>query len=88
MAIKNDHQSYHTDPLAIAPTNTAIECVSGNVGRYFDNLTVCASPESAGRRNVSLGYVGLGLRLLTDFVGISGEMVCNRVLDGGLIKHT
>ena len=34
-------------PRAIAPTKTAILCVSGNVGRYFDSFTVGASPESA-----------------------------------------
>ena len=38
-------------PRAIAPTKTAILCVSGNVGRYFDSFTVGASPESAADHN-------------------------------------
>ena len=36
-----------THPLAIAPTNTAIECVSGKVGRNWDNRIVGASADSA-----------------------------------------
>lgn len=40
-----------TYPRAIAPTKTAIECVVGNVGRYLDSRTVCASPESAIYKN-------------------------------------
>ena len=36
-------------PRAIAPTNTATECVCGSVGRYRDRRTVGASPESAAR---------------------------------------
>ena len=34
-------------PLAIAPTKTAMLCVSGKVGRYRDSLTVGASPDKA-----------------------------------------
>jgi hypothetical protein len=36
-----------THPLAIAPTNTAIECVSGSVGRNWDNRIVGASADRA-----------------------------------------
>jgi hypothetical protein len=37
-------------PLAIAPTNTAIECVSGSVGRNWDNRIVGASADRAERQ--------------------------------------
>jgi hypothetical protein len=39
-----------THPLAIAPTNTAIECVSGSVGRNWDNRIVGASADRAERQ--------------------------------------
>jgi len=39
-----------THPLAIAPTNTAIECVSGKVGRNWDNRIVGASADRAERQ--------------------------------------
>ena len=34
-----------TDPRAMAPTKTAIEWVSGRVGRNFDSRTVGTSPD-------------------------------------------
>jgi hypothetical protein len=39
-----------THPLAIAPTKTAIECVSGSVGRNWDNRIVGASADRAERQ--------------------------------------
>jgi hypothetical protein len=36
-----------TYPLAIAPTKTATECVSGRVGRNLDSRTVGASADRA-----------------------------------------
>lgn len=47
-----------THPLAIAPTNTAIECVSGKVGRNCDNRIVGASAERANEQGLSLITVG------------------------------
>ena len=35
-------------PRAMAPTKTAILCVGGRVGRYFDKRWVGQSPERAG----------------------------------------
>lgn len=43
-----------THPLAIAPTNTAIECVSGSVGRNWDNRIVGASADRAKRQQRSM----------------------------------
>lgn len=34
-------------PRAMAPTKTAILCVVGNVGRYFESFCVGASPDRA-----------------------------------------
>ena len=39
-----------THPLAMAPTKTAIECVSGSVGRNWDNRIVGASADRAVRQ--------------------------------------
>ena len=66
-------------PLAIAPTNTAIECVSGSVGRNFDNRTVGASPESAVVQSQCIAQNYNGGKL-TEFNRIDREVIRNGIL--------
>ena len=42
-----EEEGIRTHPLAMAPTNTAMECVSGSVGRNWDNRIVGASADRA-----------------------------------------
>ena len=80
-----------THPLAMAPTKTAIECVSGSVGRNWDNRIVGASADRAGRQCRHSGLRTMGIRKTekgrvdmseghTEFDGIRGEMVSDWVL--------
>ena len=47
-------------PLAMAPTNTAMLCVSGSVGRYRDNRTVGASPDKATSHTIASAHAWAG----------------------------
>ena len=68
-----------TYPLAIAPTNTAIECVCGRVGRYEESRTVGESPERAVQGIGITNVMGEG-RARTEFKGVGGEMISDGVL--------
>lgn len=68
-------------PLAIAPTKTATECVSGSVGRYLDNLIVGASPDSAVVLRVS-SVLYTVKDTLTQFYGVGWQVIRDRVLNG------
>ena len=64
----------------MAPTNTAIECVSGNVGRYCDKRTVLASPESAGSGGQRCG--GTEVLQHTNLISVDREVFRHRILWG------
>ena len=61
----------------MAPTKTAIEWVSGRVGRYWDSRMVGASAESAGFIQQTDQKT---IRKHTNFDGVGGEMVCDGIL--------
>lgn len=63
-------------PLAIAPTKMAIECVSGSEGKYFDSLTIGASPDNAiGPATSMLANRGLarGMRSVLSLIVLAGK---------------
>jgi hypothetical protein len=74
----------------MAPTNTAIECVSGRVGKNCDRRIVGASADSAGLVSIMpvlpLDIVGperedeAGIVERTEFNGIRREMIRDWVL--------
>lgn len=67
----------------MAPTNTAIECVCGRVGRYEESRTVGESPDKAanasGTNNVFTAWM-----VLTQFKGIRRKMVSDGILWDGV----
>ena len=67
-------------PRAMAPTKTAIECVSGMRGRYSESRSVCASPDSAASSRSNRRYSEFHEITLTDLVCVGGEMIRDGVL--------